>query len=55
MVENSLGRIFVDCRKNEGVYGDGRGADEMTHSEAEAERIARKRDCFRNGMEILSA
>ena len=40
MVENSLGRIYVDKRKNEGVYADGRGLDEMTWSEAEAERIA---------------
>lgn len=40
MVENSLGRIYVDKRKNEGVYADGRGLDEMTWSEAESERIA---------------
>ena len=40
MVENSLGRIYVDKRKNEGVYADGRSLDEMTWSEAEAERIA---------------
>lgn len=40
MVENSLGRIYVDKRKNEGIYADGRGLDEMTWSEAEAERIA---------------
>ena len=40
MVENSLGRIFIDKRKNEGVYADGRGLDEMTWEEAEAKRIA---------------
>ena len=40
MVENSLGRIYVDKRKNEGIYADGRGLDEMTWSEAESERIA---------------
>ena len=40
MVENSLGRIYVDKRKNEGVYADGRGLDEMTWHDAETERIA---------------
>ena len=40
MVENSLGRIYVDKRKNEGIYADGRGLDEMTWHEAESERIA---------------
>lgn len=40
MVENSLGRIYVDRRKNEGIYADGRGLDEMTWHEAESERIA---------------
>ena len=44
MVENSLGRIFVDHRKNEGIYGDGRGEDEMSHSESEAERIAKENE-----------
>lgn len=44
MVENSLGRIFVDKRKNEGVYADGRGLDEMTWDEAEAMRIANEED-----------
>ena len=39
MVENSLGRIYVDKRKNEGIYADGRGLDEMTWHEAESERI----------------
>ena len=39
MVENSLGRIYIDKRKNEGVYADGRGLDEMTWHEAESERI----------------
>ena len=40
MVENSLGRIYVDKRKNESIYADGRGLDEMTWHEAESERIA---------------
>jgi putative restriction enzyme len=40
MVENSLGRIFIDKRKNEGVFADGRGADEMTWDEIEQKRIA---------------
>ena len=40
MVENSLGRRYVDKRKNEGIYADGRGLDEMTWHEAESERIA---------------
>ena len=40
MVENSLGRIYVDKRKNEGIYADGRGLNEMTWHEAESERIA---------------
>jgi hypothetical protein len=44
MVENSLGRIFIDKRKNEGVYGDGRGLDEMTWEEAEAGRIATEKE-----------
>ena len=40
MVENSLGRIYVDKRKNEGIYADDRGLNEMTWHEAESERIA---------------
>ncbi len=40
MVENSLGRIFIDKRKNEGVFADGRGADEMTWDETEQKRIS---------------
>lgn len=40
MVENSLGRLFIDKRKNEGVFADGRGMDEMTWDEAEEKRIA---------------
>lgn len=43
MVENSLGRIYVDKRKNEGIYADGRGADEMTWEESEAKRIANEK------------
>lgn len=40
MVENSLGRIFIDKRKNEGVFADGRGMDEMTWDEIEQKRIS---------------
>lgn len=39
MVENSVGRIFVDRRKHEGVYADGRGLDMITWEEAENDRI----------------
>lgn len=39
MVENSLGRIFIDKRKREGVYADGRGLDELTWDEFESQRI----------------
>lgn len=40
MVQNSLGRLFIDKRKNEGVFPDGRGLDEMTWDEVEEKRIA---------------
>ena len=40
MVQNSLGRLFIDKRKNEGVFADGRGLDEMTWDEAEEKRVA---------------
>jgi len=40
MVENSLGRIFIDKRKNEGVFADGRSMDEMTWDEIEQKRIS---------------
>lgn len=43
MVENSLGRIFIDKRKNEGIFADGRGADEMTWEESEVKRIANEK------------
>ena len=39
MVQNSLGRLFIDKRKNEGVFADGRGLDEMTWGEAEEKRV----------------
>ena len=44
MVENSLGRIFIDKRKNEGVYADGRCLDEMTWEEAESQRIKAEKE-----------
>ena len=40
MVENSLGRIFIDKRKNEGVFADGRDPEEMTWDEVEQKRIS---------------
>ena len=40
MVQNSLGRIFIDKRKNEGVFADGRDPDEMTWDEIETKRIS---------------
>ena len=40
MVENSLGRIFIDKRKEQGVFADGLAPEEMTWDEAEAKRIA---------------
>ena len=40
MVENSLGRIFIDKRKEQGVFADGRAPEEMTWDEAEVKRIA---------------
>ena len=43
MVQNSLGRLFIDKRKNEGVFADGRGLDEMTWDEAEEKRIANEK------------
>ena len=56
MVENSLGRIYVDKRKNEGIYADGRGADEMTWEESEAkENCQRKLHRRADGLEILLA
>ena len=39
MVENSLGRIFIDKRKSEGLYADGRGIDEVTYDDVEEKRI----------------
>ena len=44
MVENSLGRIYIDKRRNEGVYADGRGLEEMTWHEAESERIKAEKE-----------
>lgn len=40
MIQNSLGRLFIDKRKNEGVFADRRGLDEMTWDEVENKRIA---------------
>lgn len=40
MIQNSLGRLFINKRKNEGVFADGRSLDEMTLDEVENKRIA---------------
>ena len=39
MVENSLGRIYVDKRKDEGVFGDGCDSAEMTQAKIEQKRV----------------
>lgn len=39
MVENSLGRLYVDRRKTEGIFADGRSCVEMTSEEIEEVRI----------------
>lgn len=44
MVENSLGRIFIDKRKEQGVYADGRGLDEMSWDEVEAKLISNEEE-----------
>ena len=44
MVENSLGRIFIDKRKEQGVYADGRGLEGMSWDEVEAKRIANEEE-----------
>ena len=44
MVENSLGRIFIDKRKEQGVFADGHGLDGMSWDEVEAKRIANEEE-----------
>ena len=44
MVENSLGRIFIDKRKEQGVFADGRCLDEMSWDEIEAKRISNEEE-----------
>ena len=44
MVENSLGRIFIDKRKEQGVFADGRDLGEMSWDEVEAKRIANEEE-----------
>ena len=44
MVENSLGRIFIDKRKEQGVYADGRAPEEMSWDAAEVKRIANEEE-----------
>jgi hypothetical protein len=43
MVENSLGRIYINKRKNEGIFADGLDLDEMTWEETEGKRIANEK------------
>lgn len=43
MVENSLGRIYINKRKNEGIFADGLEPDEMTWEETEGKRIANEK------------
>lgn len=43
MVENSLGRIYINKRKNEGIYADGRAEDEMSFDEMEEKRISNEK------------
>lgn len=43
MVENSIGRIFINKKQNEGVFADGRGADEMSFDEMEEKRISNEK------------
>lgn len=43
MVENSLGRIFINKKQNEGVFADGRGEDEMSFDEIEEKRISNEK------------
>ena len=44
MVENSLGRIFIDKQKKHGVFAGGRSLDEMSWDEVEAKRIANEEE-----------
>ncbi|MCR5783582.1 MAG: BREX-1 system adenine-specific DNA-methyltransferase PglX [Clostridia bacterium] len=44
MVENSLGRLYIDKRKTEGIFADGRDPEEMTWDENEESRIATEKD-----------
>ncbi len=44
MVENSLGRIFIDKRKEQGVFADGLAPEEMTWDEVEAKRISNEEE-----------
>ena len=43
MVENSLGRIFINKKQNEGVFADGHGEDEMSFDEIEKKRISNEK------------
>lgn len=43
MVENSLGRLYIDKKKNMGIFGDGRDSKEMTIQEINQNRIANEK------------
>lgn len=43
MVENSLGRIFINKKQNEGVFADGHGEDETSFDEIEKKRISNEK------------
>ena len=47
MVENSLGRIFIDKRKEQGVFANDLGLDEMSWDAVEAKRIANEEEIAR--------
>ena len=49
MVENSLGRFFINKRQNEGVFADGCGEDEMSFDEMEEKRISNEK-CIADSM-----
>ena len=43
MVENSLGRIFINKRQNEGVFADGLSENEISFDEMEEKRIGNEK------------
>ena len=39
MTENSLGRLYVNYKKHQGIYADGRGPEELSEDELNQQRI----------------